>query len=781
MSVNVYLTARKVLNHFCRMHFLHLEDSDSDAELFAAMLLREWPECRITRMWRKGEFEAALQLENFDLILSDYSMPGFNGLSALDIARKWCSETPFVFLSGTIGEERAIEALRLGALDYVLKEAPARLYSAIRSALLHGEREGAKRRAEEALRKSREQFQQIAENIDDFIVLLDGNGHCLYSNPSFRRLLRSGGASSKRNIFEEVHPGDRERFRHFVNEALQRSGAKSIEYRLLLPGDVIRHIEARASLPGHRDDEAPTLLLAGRDVTDRKAAEELLHEQASLLDKARDAICVIDLQFTVTQWNASAERIFRRTAANALGRNFREMLFAEQAGRFDTAFALTLAEGEWHGEFRLSGPEGNHLVVDSSWSLVNDARGQTKSILCIITDVTSRRMLELELQRSQRIESLGMLAGGIAHDLNNILSPILMSIGLLRPIDASEDCQMVLDAVQTSATHGCELVQQILLFARGGEGQRITVQMGQFLGELRGFLKTALRRAIELHIEHDPEIWSISADATQIKQVLLNLCVNARDAMPRGGSIRITASNVHITGGTQRGFHGEIPTGSYVRLNVADTGTGIPSEVIEKIFDPFFTTKELGKGTGLGLSTIAGIVQTHGGAIQVQSVIGSGTVFSIFLPAIIAPAIRQPQISAENLPRGRGEVILIIDDDEGILNVAEKILAMQGYEVMIASGGNSGLKEFRSQRDRIQLVICDQMMPGLTGSAVLAQIHDEAPQVKLIRMSGFFEDSPNTEAAAYFIALPKPIQSEILLRTVRRAIDAPASALANCG
>jgi len=759
------------------MHFLHLEDSDDDAELFASMLLREWPDCRITRMSRSGEFEAALQMENYDLILSDYSMPGFDGLAALHIALKWCPDTPFLFLSGTIGEERAIETLRQGALDYVLKDSPARLYSAIRSALLHAEREAAKRRTEEALRKSREQFQQIAENIDDFIVLLDGGGNCLYSNPSFRRLLRSGWVSSKLNIFDDMHPADRERFRDFLSETIQQSGAKAVEYRLLLPGEVIRHIEARASVPGHRGDEAPTILLAGRDVTDRKEAEELLHEQASLLDKARDAICVIDLHFIVTHCNASAERIFKRAAGDAIGRNFRDLLFAKQSGRCDTAFALTLAEGEWRGEFRLSDPDGKDLVVDSSWSLINDARGQTKSILCILTDVTSRRMLELELQRSQRIESLGMLAGGIAHDLNNILSPILMGVGLLRPIDSGAECQMILDTVQASATHGCELVQQILLFARGGEGQRTTVQMGQFLGELKGFLKTALRRAIELRIEHDSGIWDILADATQLKQVLMNLCVNARDAMPHGGSIRITASNVRIAVGTQRGFHGEIPAGPYVRVNVADTGTGIPPEVIEKIFDPFFTTKEQGKGTGLGLSTIAGIVQTHGGAIQVQSDIGNGTVFSIFLPAILVPAAQPPpQTSAEDLPRGRGEGVLIIDDDEGILLVAEKILTVQGYKVLKASDGESALEIFHYRRDQIQLVICDQVMPGLNGAAVLAHIHEEAPQVKLIKMSGFFEDSPNAEEASYFTQLPKPIQSERLLRTVRQVIDAPAGA-----
>ncbi len=212
-----------------------------------------------------------------------------------------------------------------------------------------------------------------------------------------------------------------------------------------------------------------------------------------------------------------------------------------------------------------------------------------------------------------------MLAGGIAHDLNNVLSLILMSVGLLRPLATTPDDRMILDTLEASATHGTELVQQILLFARGGEGQRTDVHMGRLLDELGGFLKTSLHSAIELCVDHDDKIWPVSADATQIKQVLMNLCVNARDAMPSGGRVRITATNVRVALGGQHGFHGEIPAGPHVRLSVADSGVGIPPEVMEKIFDPFFTTKEVGKGTGLGLSTIAGIVQSHCGAIQVES------------------------------------------------------------------------------------------------------------------------------------------------------------------
>ncbi len=757
------------------MKFLHLEDNDADAELFENLLLREWPGSTITRLATRQEFENAIRHDSYDLVLSDHSMPGFDGLTALEMVRATSPGTPFVFLSGTIGEERAIEALKHGAVDYVLKDSPARLLPAIHGALLQSQREAARRHAEESLRQSQEQFQQIAENIDDFIILLDVQEHCLYANPTFRRLLGKGEHQLGFNILEDIHPDDRRRFRNFLGQATNPDSPRDIEYRVLLPNNAVRHFEARVSFPSYTRNNYPIILLAGRDVTERKEAEELLRERASLLEKARDAICVIDLQLKITHWNASAERIFGHTATAAVGSSLRELLFGRDTNRFDTVFALTLAQGEWQGEFRLPRADGRELVVDSSWTLVTDDEGKAQSILCIVTDVTNRKHLEQDLQRAQRVESLGMLAGGIAHDLNNILSPILMSIGLLRHLTEGSESKMVLDTLETSATHGSELVRQILLFARGSEGQRTEVQVGEFLNGLKGFLRSALRRGIDLRVDYDANVWPISADATQLKQVLLNLCVNARDAMPTGGGVHITATNIHVGPGTQYGFHGEIAAGPCVRLSVADTGTGIPPEILEKIFDPFFTTKELGKGTGLGLSTIAGIVQSHGGGIQVESTPGQGTTFHIYLPAVLAPGQRTDDTQPDSLPEGNGELILVIDDDGGIRLVTEKILASYGYQVVTAQDGKSGLAEFHRQRDRIQLVICDQMMPGMNGSAVLAQIHREAPAVKLIAMSGLVDELKIAGAKDDVTILQKPIQTETLLRAVRRALDAVAA------
>lgn len=758
------------------MNLLHLEDNDVDADLFAALLEREWPEVQIRRMWTRDEFESAVQREHFDLILSDHSMPGFDGMTALQLAHQHCPDTPFIFLSGTIGEDRAIEALKNGAADYVLKNAPARFVSAVRSAIVDAERERARRDAERSLQKNREQFRQIAENIDDFIVLLDARGHCLYSNPAFPRLLHRKELAPGGTLYDYVHSDDRANVQAVLERVAGNSGAADLEFRVQWPDHSIRHLEARISLLRHRDADGSAVLLSGRDVTERKRAECILHEQASLLGKARDAVCLMSLEGTITKWNASAERVFGHPEAEVLGRNAGELLFREQARSFEEAMSETMAEGEWQQEFRLDRADGSDLILHTSWTLVGDAQGRPQSILLIGTDVTSRRQLEMELQRSQRIEGLGMLAGGVAHDLNNVLSPILMSVDLLRTFAETETERSLLDTLKTSAIHGSELVQQILTFARGGEGEMSEVRIDELLTGLKSFLKAGVRGGVDLTVEKCAEVWPITADATQLKQVLMNLCVNARDAMPKGGRIRIGAANVDAGEGTHHGFHGEIPAGRYVRLSVADTGTGIPPEVLEKIFDPFFTTKPVGKGTGLGLSTIMGIVQKHRGAIQVDTGQGEGTTFHLYLPAEPLLNGRAKDSVPEELPVGRGETVLIVDDDDGICFVAEQILTSNGYRVLKASNGRDGLMAFRQRPQEINVVICDQLMPGMNGTDVLRAIHREAPGVKLLATSGLGDKlmGVTLDDGRPIAMLPKPLNSRALLLKMREVLDARA-------
>jgi len=755
------------------MKILHLEDDAADAEIFEGLLFAEWPDCKIRRMDTREDFEEALQTGDYDLILSDYTLPNFDGLSALAIARRQRPEIPFVFLSGTIGEQRAIEALRHGANDYVLKEAPNRLVAAIHSALEDAERDAARRLAEETLGKSRSQFRQIAESIGDFIVLLDLEERPQYANAAFHHIVDPYVDQITRSFLEWVHPEDRPGLAAQLQLARAGDERLNLEFRLLFPDGSIRFLEASAGMPPGFRDEA-LLLLTGRNISERKATEQALIEQASLLEKARDAIWLIDLNFTIAQWNASAERIYGIPRHEAIGRDARAVLFHTQEAHFDLAVALVLAQGEWHGEFRHTRSTGGDLVVDCSWSLVNDAQGRPQSILCIEADATTRRQLELDLQRSQRIEGLGMLAGGIAHDLNNILSPMLIGVRMLRPLAKTQDDMAVLDTLESCAAHGADLVQQIVLFARGSEGQRSEIRLGELLMELKSFLKTAYQRSLTFEVGWDAEISPVFADPTQIKQVVLNLCVNARDAMPEGGTVRITAENARVLPGGLRGFTGEIPAGAYVRLSVADTGTGMSPETLEKIFDPFFTTKGIGKGTGLGLSTIAGIVRSHGGTIRVESALGSGTTFQIYLPAALAPtpASRTPKIKLP--PKGRGETVLVIDDDEATRNVCERTLVSQGYRVVTAENGELGLQAFEAHRAEIRAVVCDQMMPGISGFEILTEIHRRVPRIGLVIMSGLAENLA-ASLPPFLLLLSKPMTAEKLLRSVRQALDSASA------
>jgi PAS domain S-box-containing protein len=490
------------------LRVLHIEDNSNDAELVRALLEDEWPDCRISRVQTRADFLDAVRDDTFHLILSDFSLPQFDGLSALALAHEHSAATPFIFLSGAIGEERAIEALKRGASDYVIKDRPGRLIPAIRQVL------------------------------------------------------------------------------------------KSIE-----------------------DAEA------------RRRAEDELRNQASLLDKARDAIIATDPTHRIAYWNASAERLYGWTSAEVFGRLLMELGLGYDPERFKAAREKLLATGEWRGGFRLRKKTGEPVQVETTWSLVLDDNSQPRSILIIDTDVTEKKKLEVQLLRADRLESIGMLAGGVAHDLNNVLAPILMGCGLLRHTLTDRGVLDILGSMESSAQHGRALVQQLTTFARGGEGELSTVQVAPIIDDVRRLVQQSMPRSIQICATYEKPLWEISADSTQIKQLLLNLCFNAGDAMPAGGQLGIGARNTQVNEQLSAAHPGAQP-GPYLLITVSDTGTGMAADVVEKIFDPFFTTKEVGKGTGLGLATVAGIVKSHGGFVRVESQVGQGSEFQLFLPAI---------------------------------------------------------------------------------------------------------------------------------------------------
>jgi two-component system cell cycle sensor histidine kinase/response regulator CckA len=525
-------------------------------------------------------------------------------------------------------------------------------------------------------------------------------------------------------------------------------------------------------VPFLNDKDKPYQYVAIRnDITERKRAEEQLREQATLLDNAQDAILVRDLDDEFLFWNKSAERIYGWPASEVIGRDLKDIIYKNSLSQFSEAKRATLSTGEWRGELRQVTREGKDIVVESRWTLVRDDRGEPKSVLVINTDVTEKKKIEAQFLRAQRMESIGTLASGIAHDFNNLLSPILMSIQLLKAKFPDEDGQRLLAMLQVSAERGASMVKQVLSFARGVEGERITLQPGHLIKEIVKILKDTLPKSIEVEFEGGEDLSVVAGDATQLHQVVMNFCVNARDAMPAGGKLIIKADNIEIDDNYAR-MNLEAKAGRFVVITVADNGVGIPAANIHKIFEPFFTTKDQGKGTGLGLSTALGIVKGHGGFINVYSEAGRGTQFKIYLPVADTPFSVLPE-SSRSLPVGHGELILVVDDEIAIREITKGTLEAYGYRALTAADGTEAVALYAQHKDEIRVVLTDLMMPYMDGPATIRALHKMNPQIKIIASSGLAENVRAVEAGNIGVEtfLPKPYTADKLLSALAEIIS----------
>ena len=516
------------------------------------------------------------------------------------------------------------------------------------------------------------------------------------------------------------------------------------------------------------------LVAVVRDVTERKRAERQIAEQASFLDKARDAILVRDLDSKILFWNQGAERVYGWTSEEVIGRDVRDLLHVN-VKKFEEAHGLVLDLGQWYGELQYHTRSRGDITVEARWTLIRDDDGQPQSVLIINTDITEKKKIEAQFLRAQRMESIGTLAGGIAHDLNNILAPILMSIDILKDMSESEQALEILDTIDLSAKRGADIVRQVLSFARGLEGERIEIQPKHLLKDLEKIIKDTFPKDIKLRFTLPTDIHTIMGDPTQVHQILLNLAVNARDAMPNGGNLSVSAENC-LLDEHYAATHLDARPGRYVMISVTDSGTGIEPELMDKIFEPFFTTKELSKGTGLGLSTVMAIVKSHGGVVNVYSEPSRGTTFKVYLPVMETLAegfLARPEESG--FPRGNGETILIVDDEDSILTITGQTLQAFGYQVIKATDGAEAIGIYAQRRDEIAVVLTDMMMPILDGPAMIIAMLRINPEIKIIAASGLNANIGATRIAdagiKYF--LTKPYSAATLLRTLRAIIDEP--------
>ena len=499
----------------------------------------------------------------------------------------------------------------------------------------------------------------------------------------------------------------------------------------------------------------------------RKQATEHIRRQARLIDQATDAIFVCDKSMALSFWNPSATKLYGHTQTEICGGSVLGVIFREPEERIRTILEEVLRVGQWHGETRQKNKDGRALVVFCQLTLLTDAQGIPDGILAVNHDLTESKALEQQLLRSQRQEALGALAGGIAHDLNNALAPIMMGVDLLKAKYPS--APGIVDLFDGSVRRAAAMIRQLLTFAKGSEGERSLTQVNYLIQEMGAIVECTFPKNITIAVEREKDLPPVLADATQLHQVLLNLCVNARDAMPAGGKLTLTTKKVEI-----RSVHPGMPpnarVGLFVAIQINDTGCGIPAEIRDRIFDPFFSTKTPDKGTGLGLSTVMGIIKGHDGFLEVSSAPGQGTTFTTFLPAGTLAIESAPVEVKKKMPfYGQGETILFVDDETAVREIARQVLERMNFQVVLAKDGLEALI-WLSEHPSVDAVVTDLHMPNQDGLSFVGVLRKIRPQTPIIVSSGRLEEETKGQFVALGVIhfLDKPCDELQIAEALRR-------------
>ena len=507
-----------------------------------------------------------------------------------------------------------------------------------------------------------------------------------------------------------------------------------------------------------------------------RRTEDHARAQAVFFEKPAEVIFTQTLDGVITQWSSGAERLYGLNASEVLGKKLPPSM-SLQAEAFQTALRTVQESGEWSSEIRIVANHGGEMELFMRWVLLHAGNEKPEEILVLSEDAGELRQLKEDRLRSHRHECVGTLAGGIAHDLNNVLQPISMFLDLLRHRLPDAESREMLDAVEANLRRATELVRQILTFSSGVRAEQRSVDIPELISEVTNFIRPTFPKTIHLQVSVQENIHAVLGNPTQVEQVLLNFSVNARDAMPDGGRLRLEASNFRVDESFAK-QHPQAKPGNYVRITVSDTGHGIPRPLRKKIFEPFFTTKGPEKGTGLGLATAVGIIRNHGGFLTLDTEEGCGSSFHAFLPASLAPAEHRPASAPsaeERQTSGHGETILLVDDESTVLKVMTRSLEKSGYRVIPAEDGEQGLALYSQHERNVRLVITDMAMPGMDGPALIAALKKLNPCVKIICTSGFGSSTGKNSAHELGVhaILSKPCNSRIILQAIQDALSAP--------
>ncbi len=631
---------------------------------------------------------------------------------------------------------------------------------------------------EKRLIQTLQEFETLTEGIPDAVFFKDGEGRWLITNAPAKKLFQLATVDWQGKTDRELavlQPSLQKAYEACIasDEAAWRNGRKTVGLEIVQDDEGSNHYFETTKIPLF--DEAGGrlgLVVIGHDVTLDRQAHEIISEQALILDNARDSILLTDLNHRVLYCNRSAEKLYGWSRTDIVGRSYHDLIARQGKDSLDMS-AQVRAHGHWAGEIRHYHQDGRELIVESRQSLINDSEGHPKSVLMINTDVTEKKRTEREFLRTQRMESIGRMAGGIAHDLNNILSPILMAVQIFKDKIEDESLLRLIPMLESNVQRGADLMKKLLMFTRGVEGEHVKVDIRPIVNDVRAMVEAAFPKNVQLLCDVRRDVWPLRGDATQLHQILLNLCVNARDAMPDGGTLSILVVNVWVLESEASGHPGA-RAGPHVLLSISDTGEGIPADILDRIFEPFFSTKDVDAGTGLGLSTVAAIVRGHGGYVNVSSEVGRGTTFKVYLPADRSEANSRHEHPVGDRWKGRGECVLVVDDEVSVRSVLAAVLEANGYRVLQASNGEEALSLIEKNRPDIRVVVSDMSMPRMDGPAFVRRLRSLQRNVQIIGMSGLPTDAARTRGEEIDRFLQKPYHGEDILQALHELLSSDA-------
>ena len=758
---------------------LVVEDVADDAALVERELRRAGITGATRRVDSERAYREALQTFAPDIILTDHSLPTFGAADALRIALLEAPDTPVIVVTGSLDEETAAEYIKAGAADYVVKHHLERVGPAVVRALDLRRARTEQARAEEARRQGEERFRALIEHGADVVALVAPDGTLLFASHSIERLLGFTPAELVGHPgFERVHPDDAPRLHAALRDIIASPGTPaSLELRWRHKDGSWRHIDAVA-VDRLAEPAVGAIVVNFRDVSERRTAEAALRESEeryrTLVEGVRDIIFALSPEGTIASLNPAFETITGLPREEWVGQPFERLVHPE-----DLPLALELLGRVVRGElrpasqFRVRTAKGDYRVGEFS-ATPQLHEGRLVGILGIGRDVTERAQLEQQLRQAQKMEAVGRLAGGIAHDFNNILTAITGYADLLlEDLGATDPRRQDADEIHKAADRAAGLTRQLLAFSRQQVLQPTVLEVNKLVSDLEKMLRRLLGEDVELGTRLAPTTGRVKADPGQLEQVIMNLAVNARDAMPNGGKLTLETGNVNLDE-AYAADHYPARAGPFVLLAVSDTGIGMSEETQAHMFEPFFTTKEKGKGTGLGLATVYGIIKQSGGFIWVYSEVGHGTTFKLYLPRVEELAERgsQPAQAAARAARGT-ETVLVVEDEAPVRSVARQVLERHGYTVLEAPSAEAALDIATRYSGIIHLLLTDVVMPGLNGRELASRLATLRPDARVIFMSGYTDDAVTRHGvlepgSAY---VQKPFTPDAIARKVREVLD----------